>query len=223
MIATPPRARARLLVVLSIALVVAALGAGLRHAFTAPAVPADPAVASALPDRPLSPIEQKAVARFAGLAPAVRLPDGRRVPPSNAEHALAIEVNLFKGLLARDLEQRDPSFRRRAEAELARRRPLHAGIAWEDPSGNRELSFSVDDSEACGLAPGAEVLVLDEREITAYPCLDRDNLWDPGTPLSVHLEPVDPAEPLWQELLRDTLKQRAADAYLAQLTADPEA
>lgn len=177
-------------------------------------------VATGMPQRPLSRIEQAAATRFAGVEPQVRLPDGRTLPPSNEEHALAIEVNLFKGLLVRDEEKRDPTFRLRAEAELARRRPLRASISWEDLSGTRDLTFTVADSEECGLSGDAEQRVLGLDEIARHPCLDRDNLWEPGTTLTVELEPVAQAEPLWQELLRDTMKQMAADAYVAQAVAD---
>jgi hypothetical protein len=176
--------------------------------------------ATALPERPLSRIEQDAATRFAGVEPRVKLPDGRLVAPSNAEHALAIEVNLFKGMLVREEEKRDPTFKLRAEAELERRRPLRASISWEDLSGNRDLTFTVSDSADCGLSGELEERVVSEAEVARHPCLDRENLWEPGTTLTLHLEPIARAEPLWQELLRDTMKQMAAEAYLAQPAAD---
>jgi len=200
------------LIVLS--LTTAAVGGAVAYALHSSGAAPD------LPQRPLSRIEQAAASRFAGVEPQVRLPDGRTLAPSNEEHALAIEVNLFKGLLVRDEEKRDPTFRLRAEAELARRKPVRASISWEDLSGNRDLTFTVADSEECGLSGGAEQRVLDLDEVARHPCLDRDNLWESGTTLTLELEPVGQAEPLWQELLRDTMKQMAADAYLAQAVAD---
>jgi hypothetical protein len=213
-----PRTRARTVLTLAVAAATGAVALALRapEPPAAPAIPAASEPAPVLPQRLLSRIESAAAARFAGAEPQVRLPDGRKVAPSNDEHALAIEVNMFKRLLVREAEERDPTFRLRAEAELARRRPLHASISWEDASGNRDLTFTVADAVECGLSGEAEELVLGLDEIAQHPCLDRDNLWEPGTALRVHLEPVGQVEPLWQELLRDTMKQMAAETYLAQ-------
>ena len=163
----------------------------------------------------LSRLEQEASARYAGAEPYVRLPDGRKLPATNPAHRLQIKVNAYQGLLARESEQRDPTFPLRAEAELSRRAPARAAIEWNDVTGNREMNFNVEDSSACGLE-GKTELVIAVEDIPRYPCLAQGGtLWDPGTTLTVRLTPVEKQDPLWAELLSATKKAMATDEHFA--------
>lgn len=183
---------------------------------TAPSAAAPSAAPAQLPKRPLSRLEQAASARFARAQAKFRV--GSKVTDvTDEEQALIVKVNVFKGLLVRDEEKRDPTFRLRAEAALAERRPARASITWDDPTGNRDLVFTIEDSPGCGLEGDARQLTLDLEQVAQYPCLDRENMWDPGTKLTVEIEPVARGEELWEQLLNETMKQMAADAYLARV------
>ena len=178
----------------------------------------EPPVAKAA-ERTLSRIEQEAVARFAGSTPYVSLPDGRRLPPSNEAHALQMKVNAYQGILAKESEERDPTFHLKAEAELARRQPMRATIEWLDVTGNREMNFHIEDSSTCALDGKTEITVAVE-DIQRHPCLTQGgNFWDAGVQLTVHLTPISNEDPLWRELLYTTKKAMATEAHLAQLAA----
>lgn len=165
----------------------------------------------------LSRLEQEASARFAGSEPYVTLPDGRRVPPANAAHALQMKVNAFQGILAKESEQADPTFHLKAEAELARRRPMRAAIEWTDVTGTREMDFNIEDSSTCALEGRTELTVVVE-EVGHYPCLTQGgSFWEAGTKLNVHLTPVSEDDPLWAELLYSTKKAMATEAHMGDL------
>lgn len=171
---------------------------------------------SAAPEpRQRSQIEREAIARFAGSAPRVKLPDGTTLAPSNDEHALAIKVNAYKSILAREAERRDPTFKLKAEAELERRKPRHATLTWQDESGSREAVFVVEDSSSCGLPDGEAELQLPAAELAHHPCLSTGGSLGTELDVSVRLEPVNADETLWRELLRDTMRGMAAEAHLA--------
>jgi hypothetical protein len=173
------------------------------------------------PAVPQSRIEREALARFAGATAQVRLPNGETVAPSNEAHATAIKVKLYKKLLVREEEARDPTLRLRAESELARRAPRHVSVEWDDPSGNRELVFVVEDSSDCQLGDERE-LSLTPAEAASHACLDRgENLWNQATSLRLQIEPVD--EQVAAELLRETMKALAVEAYLARSQLLPAA
>jgi len=167
----------------------------------------------------LSRLEQEAEARFAGSKPYITLPNGKRVPPVNAAHELQMKVNAYKGLLARESEDHDPTFPLKAEAELARRQPMRAAIEWNDVTGNREMDFNIEDSSTCALGSQTELTVAME-DIAHYPCLTQGgNFWEAGTKLSVHLTPITKEDPLWPGLLATTKRAMAAEAHLAKLDA----
>lgn len=166
-------------------------------------------------ERPLSRLEQEAMARFAGAQSYVTY-GGKKLPPLNAAHALQMKVNAYQRLLARELEQADPTFHLKAEAELERRHPLQAAIEWTDVTGNREMDFYVEDSTKCGLNAQNE-LTLNVEDIGRYPCLTQGgNFWEPRTELKVHLTPVTREDRLWSELLDSTKKAMATAAHLAE-------
>jgi len=167
----------------------------------------------------LSRLEQEAEARFAGSEPYITMPNGRRAPPSNPAHALQMKVNAYKGILAKESEDRDPTFHLKAEAELVRRRPMRAAIEWTDVTGNREMDFNIEDSSACGFGDNTELTVAIE-DIAHHPCLAQGgNFWEAGVKLSVHLTPISKDDPLWAELLYTTKKAMAAESHLANLDA----
>lgn len=171
----------------------------------------------------LSRLEQEALTRFKGAEPYIRLPDGRKLPPSDAAHALRMKVNAYQQLLASEAEQRDPTFHLKAEAELTRRQPLQAAIEWNDVVGNREMDFYIEDSSTCGL-DGQTELTVTPVELDKHPCLAQGgNFWEPGTQLKVHLTPITPADRLWAELLFSTKRALATAAHLADAgtTTDP--
>jgi hypothetical protein len=164
-------------------------------------------------------LEAEAEQRFAGVQPHVTLPDGKQLPPVNAAHAKQMKVNAFQSILAKEAEERDPTFHLKAESELARRHPLLAAITWEDVSGNREMDFTVEDSSACALA-GQTELTLTAKDVGKYPCLAQGgSYWEPDTKLAVHLTPVGADQPLYQELLFATKKAMATEAHLGALDA----
>lgn len=165
----------------------------------------------------LSRLEQEASARFTGSEPYVTLPDGRRVPPANPAHALQMKVNAFQGILAKEAEQRDPTFHLKAEAELERRRPMRVAIEWTDVTGNRAMDFNLEDSSTCALGGRTELTVMVE-DVGHYPCLARGGVfWEAGTKLAVHLTPVSKDDPLWAELLYSTKKAMATEAHMDDL------
>lgn len=176
------------------------------------------------PDKPaLSRLEHEALARFSGAEPYVRLPDGRKLAPSNAAHALRMKVNAYQQILADQAEQRDPTFHLKAEAELVRRQPLQAAIEWNDVVGNREMDFYIEDSSTCGL-DGQIELTVTPVDLDKHPCLAQGgDFWEPGTQLKVHLTPITPDDRLWAELLFSTKKALATAAHLADsgMTRDP--
>jgi hypothetical protein len=177
------------------------------------------AVVLRLPGKPaareLSRIEREASARFAGSRPYVTLPDGRRLSPATAAHALQMKVKAFQAILARESEQRDPTFHLKAEAELDRRRPMLAAIEWTDITGNREMSFTIEDSSSCGL-DGKTELTLAAEDVAPHPCLTQGGMfWEGGTQLTVHLTPVARTAPLWAELVYATKRAMATRAHLA--------
>lgn len=177
--------------------------------------PGEPSSKDASP-RPLSRIEREASARFAGSRPYVTLPDGQRVPPSNEAHALRMKVNAYQALLAKQAEQSDAAFGRKAEAELERRRPLRVVIEWADLSGNREMNFTLEDSTGCGLE-GKTKLDLKAQEVTRHPCLAQGgDFWEEGTDLKIDLIPIARSDSLWAELLYATKKATATEAHLAE-------
>jgi len=184
-------------------------------AFAALALLTRPDEPALQPQRALSRIEQEASARFAGSRPYVSLPDGRRLDPISQGHVLQMKVNAYQRLLADEAEQRDPTFHLKAEAELERRRPIEAGIEWNDVTGNREMDFTIEDSSTCGLDGRTELSVAVE-DVTRYPCLAQGGqFWEPGTRLTVHLTPVARDDRLWTELLSSTKKALATAAHLA--------
>jgi hypothetical protein len=190
-----------------------ALGVGLVK-LRALKTPAPPAAKLA---RPLTSLEQAAQARFANVEPHVRMPNGELLAPLNEEHALQMKVSAYKSVLVREEEERDPTFRLKAEAELARRKPVRAAIEWEDLAGNQQLVFTLDDTAGCGL-DGKSEIALAATEVGRYPCLDHGgNPWDEEATLKIHLDPIAKGESLWNELLRETMKSMAADLYVAQL------
>lgn len=196
------------------ALAVVITGAAVTLVLRSSGAPAQPAV-----DAPArSALEQAAAKRFAGSQPRLRLPDGKTLAPFDEEESLRFKVNLYKGVLVREEEQRDPTFRLRAEAELARRRPLNATIEWEDLSGNRTFTILVADSSSCGLGDQAE-MQLDGARIAQHGCLDREGMWESDSALSVRLQPIAPTEPAWRDLLNGTLKEMAAEAFEARAAA----
>jgi hypothetical protein len=175
-----------------------------------------PVPVAAAPKRPLTSLEQAAQLRFANVEPHVRMPNGQLLAPLDAEHALQMKVSAYKSVLVREEEDRDPTFRLRAEAELARRKPMRAAIEWEDPSGNQQLVYTIEDTASCGLDGNGE-LSLAAADVGRYPCLDQGgNRWDGAATLKIHLDPIAKGESQWNELLRETMKSMAADLYVAQ-------
>lgn len=170
---------------------------------------------AARPPAPIvDPLEAEALQRFP--APKVVLPNGTRVTPDEPT-AKALSVSLFKKVLAQQEQRRDPAFRARAEAELAHRAPVRASMRWEDTAGNRELQFVVDDARACGLE-GRTELTVTRGELLAYPCLQRGSAFSAEEgPFVVQLEAIAQGEPLWNEMLGDTMKALAGEAHLARL------
>jgi hypothetical protein len=180
-------------------------------------------VAAAKPDDApaLTRLQKEAAARFAGVQPHITLPDGKQLPPVNPAHALQMKVNAFQSILAKEAEERDPTFHLKAEAELTRRAPMLAAITWDDLSGNREMDFTIEDSSACHL-DGKVELGLDAKDVGQHPCLAQGgSYWEPDTKLKVVLTPIGADQPLWQELLSSTKKAMATEAHLAGLEASP--
>jgi hypothetical protein len=187
------------------------------------AAPAPAKVAAAAPGEALAltRLQKEAAARFAGSTPYVTLPDGKKVPPVNPAHALQMKVNAFQSILAKEAEERDPTFHLKAEAELKRRAPMLAAITWDDLSGNREMDFTIEDSSACHL-DGKTELAIDAKDVGQHPCLAQGgSYWEPDTRLKVSLTPVGTDQPLWQELLSGTKKAMATESHLAGLEAIP--
>jgi hypothetical protein len=88
-------------------------------------------------------------------------------------------------------------------------------VSWDELSGNREMTFVVEDSSTCALANQREMR-LRPNEIRRYPCLGRGtNLWEEAEVLGVQLEPIERSDPLWGELLREVMKSMAAEARAA--------
>jgi hypothetical protein len=169
----------------------------------------------------LTRLQQEASARFAGVQPHITLPDGKQLPPVNPAHALQMKVNAFQSILAKEAEERDPTFHLKAEAELERRAPMLAAITWDDLSGNREMDFTIEDSSACRL-DGKTELSLDAKDVGQHPCLAQGgSYWEPDTKLKVSLTPIGADQPLWQELLSGTKKAMATEAHLAGLETIP--
>jgi hypothetical protein len=174
----------------------------------------------ATPAPRMSRLEQEAAARFAGAEPYVRLPDGRKFAATNPAHRLQIKVSAYQGMLAKQSEQRDPTFALRAEAELVRRTPMRAVIEWNDVTGNRQMTFTIEDSSTCAL-DGKTELVIAVEDIARYPCLTQGGtFWDPGTSLTVNLTPVEKPDPLWAELLHATKKAMATEEHFASASAE---
>lgn len=210
--ASQPRPGVRARFVIAAGAVFIALALGGRALLLGPGKPSG---GDASP-RQLSRIEREASARFAGSRPYVTLPDGQRVPPSNEAHALRMMVNAYEALLAKQAEQSDAAFGRKAEAELERRRPLRVVIEWADLSGNREMNFTLEDSAGCRLE-GKTKLDLKAQEITRHPCLAQGgDFWEEGTDLKIHLTPISRSDSLWAELLHATKKAMATEAHLAE-------
>ena len=167
------------------------------------------------PPAAMSRLEREAAVRFAGSTPYVTMPDGRRLEPTNAAHVLQMKVKAYQRLLANELEERDPTFSLKAEAELERRRPLQAAIEWDDVTGNREMNFDIEDSSTCAL-DGKTELTLAVEDVARHPCLAQGgNFWDAGTQLKVHLTPVTRDDRRWGELLYAAKKAMATAAHLA--------
>jgi hypothetical protein len=176
-------------------------------------------VAKAAPVAKGSRLDAEAEARFAGVQPYVTLPDGKKLPPVNAAHAHQMKVNAFQSILAKEAEERDPTFHLKAEAELQRRKPMLAAITWDDLSGNREMDFTIEDSSACKL-DGQTELSFEAKDVGQHPCLAQGgSYWEPDTKLKVSLTPIGADAPQWQELLSGTKKALATEAHLGQLDA----
>lgn len=177
-----------------------------------------PEAKAAAPVAKGSRLDAEAEARFAGVQPYVTMPDGKKVPPVNAAHAHQMKVNAFQAILAKEAEERDPTFHLKAEAELQRRKPMLAAITWDDLSGNREMDFTIEDSSACKL-DGQTELAFDAKDVGQHPCLAQGgSYWEPDTKLKVSLTPIGADMPQWQELLSGTKKALATEAHLAELT-----
>lgn len=173
-----------------------------------------PAAAAGTSTPGVSDLEREAVAYFGDAQPRVKGPNGAVYAPSTPAHALQIKVNAYKRRLVQQAQSRDPEFKQKAEAALERARPQHAAIEWDEEAGNRELVFMVEDSRACGLDDQSH-FQLTTHDLTRHPCFDRGpNLWPEGATLSVRLAPVTKQEPVWNELLRDTMKAMAVEARL---------
>lgn len=195
---------------------------GVTLAIRPPSLPAGALATTEAPQAPQTDIEREAERRFANMKPRVRLPNGTTLAPSNEAHEHQIKVNLYKGILAKEAEVRDPTFRRRAEDALAARQPMRGSVSWDELSGNREMTFVVEDSSGCGLANQREMRLRPD-EVRRYPCLDRGaNLWDEAQELRVQLEPIERNDPVWRELLRDTMKSMAAEARFARADSRAE-
>lgn len=170
------------------------------------------------PERARSRLEQEALARFAGVDPYVTY-GGKKIPPSNAAHALQMKVRAYQRILASELEREDPTFALKAEAELDRHHPLQAAIEWSDVTGNREMDFNVEDSSSCGLGDTTELEITAE-DIARYPCLTQSGtFWEPRTELKIHLTPISRGDHLWAELLESTKKAIATEVHLAKVEA----
>jgi hypothetical protein len=170
------------------------------------------------PERPLSRLEQEAVARFSGSEPYVTF-QGRKIAPTNAAHRLQMKVHAYQHMLAAQAEQSDPTFPLKAEAELERRHPLQAAVEWIDVTGNRELNFNIEDSSSCGFDGNTE-LTLAAEDVARYPCLTQSGtFWEPRTELKVHLTPITRGDRLWAEMLDSTKKALATAAHLANADA----
>lgn len=188
---------------------------GLAAALGALVLLTRPEVEAAAPAPAMSRLEKEASERFAGATLSVTMPDGRKIAPTNAAHILQMKVKAYQRLLANELEQRDPTFSLQAEAELERRQPMQAAIEWMDVTGNREMTFDIEDSSSCAL-DGKTELVVKVEDVTLYPCLTQGgNFWEAGTQLTVHLTPVTRENRLWGELLHATKRALATEAHLA--------
>ena len=79
-----------------------------------------------------SALREAALARFKNGSAGLRLNDGTRIAPRDAEHEAHIKVNLFKKVLARELAQKDPTFVQVAEQSLRRKRPAELVVEWDE-------------------------------------------------------------------------------------------
>jgi hypothetical protein len=160
-------------------------------------------------------LERAAAARFKNTVPHIVMPDGARYTPSNDQENRALKLELFKAALARDAERRDPGLHARAEDEVRARAPMSVSVEWEDPSGARSLEFVALDTRGCGLEPGESK--VGAGEFFQFGCLVRggtQNRWPDDARLTIRAVPMSTQDRGWPGLVRDRVKQLAAEAYV---------
>ncbi|WP_164011927.1 hypothetical protein [Pyxidicoccus trucidator] len=177
---------------------------------------------AAMPERAPAPdadsaLREAALARFKNGSTGLRLNDGTRIAPRDAEHEAHIKVNLFKKVLARELAQKDPTFVQAAEQSLRRKRPAELVVEWDELTGNPWVRFVVSETADCAFPEGPEARV-EAGGLSRHPCLLRSSLksrWPEGNPaLRVEVLPLAPDSRDWKRLMEEEMKELAALDFL---------
>ncbi|PTL75656.1 hypothetical protein [Vitiosangium sp. GDMCC 1.1324] len=167
-----------------------------------------------------SALREAALARFKNGSVGLRLNDGTRIAPRDADHDASIKVSLFKKLLAQERARKDPAFPRVAEESLRRKRPAEVIVEWsDDVTGSQWIRLTVADTVGCGLGPELTQTIA-PGGLSIHPCLLTGSLkgrWTDTHPsLAVELRPLDGVGREWERLLGEEMKELAALDFLRE-------
>ncbi|MFP2960032.1 hypothetical protein ACLEPN_19940 [Myxococcus sp. 1LA] len=180
------------------------------------AAPAPPAAPSGTLDAD-SALREAALKRFERGTTGVRMADGTRIAPRDAEHEAHIKVNLFKKVLARERAAKDPEFPRAAARALRSKRPAEIIAAWDDATGEQWVRFVAAATADCAFPP-EETFQVEAGGLLKHPCLLSGSLktrWGGTNPiLRIEVLPLDENGKEWQRLVEEEMKSLAALDFL---------